>query len=145
MYTQFLDEDDFEERELGLEIGLILLSKCREYGCLGVEYQKGLAVEIEKAKSMKIPIRYQDIHCKKVGGDKVMEARDCFAYKNRRCIILTITRYQGLDFPFYKTKHKFKEDQEKAKKRILSLDKEFQNHINEIYYGGKIGGNLNDG
>lgn len=70
MYTQFLDEDNFDERAMGLEMGLILLSKCQEIWVFGSRISKGMEIEIEKAKEMKIPIRYHDIHCKPVGGNR---------------------------------------------------------------------------
>ena len=66
MYPQFLYEDDFDERELGIEMGLVLLSKCHELWVFGRIVSSGMAVEIEKAKSLKIPIRYFDTHCKPV-------------------------------------------------------------------------------
>lgn len=66
MYPQFLDEDNLEERELGLEMGLKLLSKCQELWVFGERVSSGMAAEIEKAERMKIPIRYHDIHCKPV-------------------------------------------------------------------------------
>ena len=74
-----------------------------------------------------------------------MDTKDCFAYKNRRCLVLTITKCQGMECPFYKTAKQAEEDEGKAMKRILSLDEDLQNHINKTYYGGKMGGNLNEG
>jgi hypothetical protein len=68
MYPQFLCEDDPEERKLGLAMGLVLLSKCQELWVFGGKVTSGMAVEIDKAKSVNMPIRYFDIHCKPVGG-----------------------------------------------------------------------------
>ena len=70
MYTQFLDEDNHDERALGLEMGLILLSKCQEIWVFGSRISKGMEIEIERAKEMRIPIRYHDIHCKPLAGDR---------------------------------------------------------------------------
>lgn len=70
MYPRFLDENNYEERELGLEMGLILLSKCQELWVFGSRISKGMEIEIKKAKEMKIPIRYYDIHCKPLAGDR---------------------------------------------------------------------------
>lgn len=70
MYPRFLDEDNPDERTIGLEMGLVLLSKCHEIWVFGDRISKGMEIEIEKAKEMKIPIRYFDIHCNRVGGDK---------------------------------------------------------------------------
>mgnify|MGYP003800131807 CR=1 FL=1 len=68
MYPQFLYEDDLDERELGIEMGLVLLSKCQELWVFGRKVSTGMVVEIEKAKSLGIPIKYFDTHCKQVGG-----------------------------------------------------------------------------
>jgi len=68
MYPRFLDEDNPDERAMGLEMGLILLSKCQEVWVFGSRISKGM--EIEKAKDMNIPIRYYDIHCRPVGGNR---------------------------------------------------------------------------
>ncbi|MGO1368535.1 DUF7768 domain-containing protein [Senegalia sp. (in: firmicutes)] len=70
MYPRFLNEDVHEERQLGLEMGLILLSKCQELWVFGSRISTGMSIEIEKAKEMKIPIRYHDIHCRPIGGDR---------------------------------------------------------------------------
>lgn len=68
MYPSFLDEDNPGERAIGLEMGLVLLSKCQEVWVFGSRISKGMEIEIEKAKEMKIPIRYFDIHCNGAGG-----------------------------------------------------------------------------
>ena len=70
MYTQFLNEDSYEERQLGLEMGLILLSKCQEIWVFGSRISKGMEMEIKEAERMKIPIRYHDIHCKPLAGER---------------------------------------------------------------------------
>ncbi len=71
MYTQFLNEDKHEERQLGLDMGLILLSKCQEIWVFGSRVSKGMEIEIEEAKRRNILIKYYDIHCKPiVGGDR---------------------------------------------------------------------------
>lgn len=63
MYPQFLYDDDPAERRLGLEMGLVLLSKCQELWVFGDRVSKGMAVEIKKAKQCKIPIRYFTVSC----------------------------------------------------------------------------------
>ncbi len=70
MYPQFLYEDDPDERRLGIEMGLILLSKCHEIWVFGNRISKGMAEEIGRAKKLGIPIRYYDIHCIPIGGGK---------------------------------------------------------------------------
>jgi hypothetical protein len=68
MYPRFLDENNSDERAMGLEMGLVLLEKCHELWVFGNRISKGMAMEIEKAKEMKIAIRYHDIRCRPVGG-----------------------------------------------------------------------------
>lgn len=68
MYPRFLDENNSDERAMGLEMGLVLLSNCHEIWVFGNRISRGMEIEIEKAKEIKIPIRYYDIHCRPVGG-----------------------------------------------------------------------------
>ncbi|MFU0824078.1 hypothetical protein [Clostridium sp.] len=68
----------------------------------------------------------------------VKDVKNCFAYKNKRCIILKSNRCEGTDCGFYKTKEEFKLGQKKALERILSLNKDKRDYIIETYYGGKI-------
>ena len=68
MYPRFLNEDSPDERAMGLEMGLVLLSNCHEIWVFGNRISRGMEIEIEKAKEIKIPIRYYDIHCRPVGG-----------------------------------------------------------------------------
>ena len=57
MYPQFLYEDDPDERKLGIDMGLVLLSKCHEIWVFGETISKGMAVEIKKLK-YNIPVRH---------------------------------------------------------------------------------------
>ena len=68
MYPRFLNEDSPDERAMGLEMGLVLLSNCHEIWVFGNRISRGMEIEIEKAKEINIPIRYYDIHCRPVGG-----------------------------------------------------------------------------
>ena len=68
MYPRFLNEDSPDERAMGLEMGLVLLSNCHEIWVFGNRISRGMEIEIETAKEIKIPIRYYDIHCRPVGG-----------------------------------------------------------------------------
>ncbi|SHJ77575.1 hypothetical protein [Paramaledivibacter caminithermalis] len=68
----------------------------------------------------------------------VSDAKDCFAYKNKKCTILKLNKCEGIDCGFFKTKEEFKLGQKKAIERILSLDKDKRDYIIETYYGGKI-------
>ena len=68
MYPQFLEEDDPEERQLGIDMGLVLLSKCYELWVFGNRISSGMSVEIAKAKKWNIPIRYFTTECVETGG-----------------------------------------------------------------------------
>lgn len=56
-YPQFLDDNNPEERELGLLFSLALLSKCDELWVFG-SISKGVRGEIDMAKKTGMPIRY---------------------------------------------------------------------------------------
>ena len=49
---------DPDEREDGLFMGLVLLSKCRELWVFGDNISSGMQAEISKAKSRNMPVRY---------------------------------------------------------------------------------------
>jgi hypothetical protein len=66
MYSQFLDEDDPEERKLGMEMGLILLGRCQELWVFGRELSTGMAAEVKRAKKWNIPIRYFTEECREL-------------------------------------------------------------------------------
>ena len=70
MYPQFLEEEDPEERQLGIDMGLTLLSKCHELWVFGDWVSSGMSIEIKKAKRWDIPIRYFSTECKETGGMK---------------------------------------------------------------------------
>jgi hypothetical protein len=53
-----MDEDDPEQRRLGIFFGLVLQKKCKEVWVFGRNISRGMAVEIEKAKERGLPIRY---------------------------------------------------------------------------------------
>lgn len=58
LYPQFLNDGDPDEREDGLFMGLVLLSKCRELWVFGENISSGMQAEIAKAESRKMPVRY---------------------------------------------------------------------------------------
>lgn len=68
MYPQFLEEDDPEERQMGIDMGLVLLSKCHELWVFGNKISSGMSVEIARAKRRNIPIRYFTNECEEAGG-----------------------------------------------------------------------------
>ncbi|WP_366923853.1 DUF4406 domain-containing protein [Metallumcola ferriviriculae] len=65
-YPQFMDDEDREQRELGLLFALILLCKCDEVWVFGGRVSGGMAREISKAKKRGIPIRYFTEKCEEV-------------------------------------------------------------------------------
>jgi hypothetical protein len=64
-YPQFLDDEDMDERELGLRFALIILGKCEELWVFD-KVSQGMAREIAKAKKRNIPIRYFNSKCEEV-------------------------------------------------------------------------------
>lgn len=70
MYPQFLEEANSKERQLGIYMGLILLSKCHELWVFGDRISSGMGLEITQAKKLKIPIRYFSIQCEEKTGEK---------------------------------------------------------------------------
>jgi hypothetical protein len=62
--------------------------------------------------------------------------KDCFAYRRNGCTALKVKKCEGCSF--YKTKEQFRLDQERALKRIRTLDIDKQKYISETYYGGKL-------
>ncbi|MDF2672434.1 MAG: hypothetical protein K0R09_699 [Clostridiales bacterium] len=62
----------------------------------------------------------------------------CFALRKGRCTVLNVKKCGESSCRFFKTEVQFKEDRQKAFKRISSLDEVTQRHIFETYYGGKL-------
>ena len=61
-YPQFMDDDDREQRELGLFFALVLLGKCDELWVFG-KPSDGMYREITKAKKRGMPIKYYNHKC----------------------------------------------------------------------------------
>ena len=66
LFPQFMDDDDKEQRELGLSFALVLLNKCSGMWVFGNKVSEGMAREIKKAKKRGIPIRYFTKNCEEV-------------------------------------------------------------------------------
>ena len=66
LFTQFLDDSDPDERELGLFFGNVLMSKCSEVWVFGSHISSGMRAEITWAKRKNYPIRYFSSQCKEV-------------------------------------------------------------------------------
>ena len=66
LFTQFLDDNEPGERELGLFFGNVLMSKCAEVWVFGDHISSGMNAEINRAKRKKYPIKYFSDDCKEV-------------------------------------------------------------------------------
>lgn len=66
LFPQFMDDGDKIERNLAVFMGLILLSKCHELWRFGNKISSGMAIELEKAKRLGIPIRHFGGPCAEV-------------------------------------------------------------------------------
>ncbi|TFH49018.1 MAG: DUF4406 domain-containing protein, partial [Methanothrix sp.] len=67
MYPQFLHEDDPVERKIGLEMGLVLLTKCREIWVFGEQQSPGMTLEFKKAAEQNMIIRRFSTDCRILG------------------------------------------------------------------------------
>ena len=61
-FTQFLNDEDAEDREFGINAGLSLLSECDELWYFGDQISKGMTDEICFALSHDIPVKYVPEH-----------------------------------------------------------------------------------
>ena len=58
IFTRYLDENNPEQRQQGLQMGLSLLNRCDDLWVMGGEISEGMRGEIEYAKRENIPILY---------------------------------------------------------------------------------------
>ena len=65
IFTQFLDDEVSEERELGLQMGLELMKHCHELWVFGDWISEGMSGEIEAAERLGIPIKHYCDRCKR--------------------------------------------------------------------------------
>ena len=66
LFPQFLNDDDPEERELGLFFGDVLMSKCAEVWVFGGRVSAGMQKEIDRAKRKNYRLRFFTEDCKEV-------------------------------------------------------------------------------
>lgn len=66
LYPQVLDDDNPEERTLGMFFGLVWLGKCHELWVFGNQISAGMGKEITAAKKRCMTIRYFTKDCKEV-------------------------------------------------------------------------------
>lgn len=65
IFTQYLDDNDEEERKTGRYLGLELLQRCDELWCFGNRISEGMKAEIKLAKKLQIPVIYFNDKCER--------------------------------------------------------------------------------
>ena len=58
LYPQILDDSNPQERQAGINMGLVMIPKCDELWVFGNKITSGMEAEIEMAKQLGIPIRH---------------------------------------------------------------------------------------
>ena len=66
LYPQFMDDDDEDQRILGLRFAIALLCRCDELWVFGEKVSTGMAKEIEKAEKRGMRIRRFNSKCEEV-------------------------------------------------------------------------------
>jgi len=62
-FTQFLDDALPEDRAMGLELGLNILTRCAQVWVFGEVISPGMQEELELAQRFGIPVRFYDRFC----------------------------------------------------------------------------------
>ena len=60
LFTQFLSDDNPEERDLGIQFGNCLMDLCSEIWVFGNYISNGMKAEIQRAENKNYKIRYFD-------------------------------------------------------------------------------------
>jgi hypothetical protein len=68
-FSQFMDDDDPEQRDLCIFMGTVFLDSCREVWVFGSSISRGMATEIAHANRRGIPVRYFTDQCEEVQPD----------------------------------------------------------------------------
>ncbi len=66
LYPQFLDDDDPDERNLGIFFGNVLMDKCEELWIFGGKLSPGMRAELNRAKRKGRRVRRFTEDCKEV-------------------------------------------------------------------------------
>ena len=66
LFTQFLNDSDETERELGMKFGNVLMDKCSEVWIFGSEFSSGMQSEFERAVRKRYKIRFFTEECREV-------------------------------------------------------------------------------
>lgn len=69
VYPQFLNDNDPDERILGLKLGVELLKVCDEVWIFGTVISQGMAYELDHARKHNIPVRIYDLALNRIMGD----------------------------------------------------------------------------
>lgn len=73
LYPQFLDDNDPAQRETGLRMGHRVLEACDELWLCGSRISTGMAMELQEAKKLGIPVR--EISAEQIQGGFTMEKK----------------------------------------------------------------------
>lgn len=66
LFTQFLDDSNLKERELGLHFGNVLMSQCREVWVFGNIVSPGMDAEIRRARWKNYRLKFFDDNLEEV-------------------------------------------------------------------------------
>lgn len=66
LFPQFMDDNDYHERKIALNMAMTVLSRCDELWNFGLNVSDGMLSEIEKAKLLHKKVRYFTRECKEV-------------------------------------------------------------------------------
>ena len=69
LFSQFLNDNDLTERELGLHFGNVLMSHCTEVWVVGESISAGMDAEIRRARRKNYRLRYFGSDLKEVSID----------------------------------------------------------------------------
>ena len=69
LFSQFLNDNNLTERDLGLHFGNVLMSHCREVWVFGEAISAGMDAEIRRAKRKNYRLRYFSSDLKEVSKD----------------------------------------------------------------------------
>ena len=69
LFPQFMDDGDSDQRNLAIQMGLVLMHKCAEVWVFGERITEGMRIEIDTAKRRRIPIWYFNEKCEVLGED----------------------------------------------------------------------------
>ena len=58
LYPEILNDADPHERQMGLDMGLVVLSRCDELWAFGETISPGMQGELAEAKRLGLPIQY---------------------------------------------------------------------------------------